>query len=609
MKAHIESNSRSGPPTCCQPWKLLLLLAVIFLAYTSAINCGYIWDDDMYVTDNATLASAGGLARIWATPQASPQYYPLVFTSFWLEHRLWGTDPLGYHLVNVLLHACLACLLYYLLLRLEVPGAWLAALVFAVHPVHVETVAWISERKNVLSGLFYMLSAIALLRFYRIGRPTPFFLPRTAGASERPSTSSQPKEVRNSLSSPIGVFPLRGFSPSRENLLNYCAGLLFFAFALLSKTVTCSLPAALILVLWWNRGRITAREALSLAPFFALGAGMGLLTAWLERTHVGAGGADWGLSIAGRFLVACRALCFYVSKLLWPVGLSFNYERWIVDAAAWWQYIYPLAVAAALLLLWVARGRFGRGPLAAALFFIVSLFPALGFFDVFPFRYSYVADHFQYLASIGPITLVVGAAAALVSPHYRKRPRLVTAASILPIAFLAAMTWHQGHKYADARTLWEETLKNNPRSFLAHNNIGSLLSKQGKRQEAMEHFAEALAVNPDFEKAHYNMAVELAALGKTKEAVEHYEAAHRLDPRDPSALNNLGSLLAQSGRIEDAVRCWSGVVAIRPDYTGAHYNLLMAYRQLGDQLAAQKEYGRIRDLDPALAAKIANSEK
>ncbi len=414
--------------------RLIILAAITFIAYIPAIGGQYIWDDDLYVTQNHTLQSLEGMGRIWLEPGASPQYYPLVFTSFWLEHHLWGLNPAGYHIVNVLLHICVACFLFYVLQYLDVPGAWLATLVFALHPVNVETVAWISERKNVLSAFFYMLSAIAFLRFYGVGEPGPSFSRKAAkprkkkilsGWKTKLRTASSSKGVNGGEETPVAssFLFLRGSScsdddpSSRGNLLYYCAGVLLFCCALLSKTVTCTLPVALVLVLWWKRGRVTRKEALSLVPPLFAGAAMGLLTAWLERSHVGAQGAAWGLSITGRFLVAGRALCFYMWKLLCPVNLIFNYPHWNVDERAWWQYLFPIAAAALFLLLWLKRDRFGRSPLAASLFFAVTLFPALGFVNVFPFRYSYVADHFQYLAGIGPIAFIAAAAYRAVSGY------------------------------------------------------------------------------------------------------------------------------------------------------------------------------------------------
>ena len=544
-------------------WKIWLLLAITVLSYTSALNCGYIWDDDSYVTENRNLTSVDGLVRIWTQPLASPQYYPLVFTTFWLERQGWGLNPFGYHLVNVLLHACVAGLLYYLLLCLEIPGAWLAALVFAVHPVNVETTAWITERKNLLSGFFYMLSAIALFRFYGVGR--------------------QP-----------------ACSPDKRPLY-YCVGLFLFVCALLSKTVTCTLPVALLIVLWWKRGRIATWDALSLMPLFAVGAAMGLVTAWLERTHVGARGADWDLGFGYRVLVAGRALCFYAWKLLWPVNLSFNYEHWMIDGTIWWQYLYPLAAASVFIALWMAHGRIGRGPVAAALFFGASLFPALGFFNVFPFRYSYVADHFQYLACIGPITLFVSASVRYVLERHQKRLRLFTAAAVLVVCLFAAKTWSQGNMYADASTLWNVTLRNNPSSFLAHNNFGTILLKQGKDQEAMEHFAEAIRLRPDLENAHTNMGTALEALGKYEEAIEECRKELMLNPRSWKALLLRGIAYAKLGNNEQAIKDYDRAAGINPENADVYYNRGSAYAKLGNNSQAISDYDRAIKVKPGYA--------
>ncbi len=602
-------------------WKVLLIIVLTVLSYTSALKGGYIWDDDDYLTENNALRSAHGLVRIWTQPAASPQYYPLVFTSFWFERRIWGPNPFGYHLANVILHSGVACLVYYLLLLLEVPGAFFAALIFAVHPVEVETVAWISERKNLLSGVFYLLSAIAFLKFYRLGR----YQESKEGLGEEKQKQKNPPQRRrdaekssltwknkkpDSLVSAPSPCPVHD-QPLRWNWSVYWLGLLFFGCALLSKTVACTLPVTLLVVLWWKRGRVTRSEALSLAPLFALGAGMGLLTVWLERTHVGASGADWGLGIVERFLVAGRALCFYASKIVWPANLSFNYERWTVDAGIWWQYLYPLAATAVFAALWIGRKRFGRGPAAAAIFFTATLFPALGFFNVFPFRYSFVADHFQYLAGIGPITLLVAGAAryaAELRPGTLKL--LFKAAAVAAIALLIAITWRQGNIYADSQTLYQDVLRKNPKSILAHNNLGNLLVKQGKHDEALAHYMEALKVRADFDisrfnlaMTYYNMGVAEADMGKTEEAKTHYEEAIRARPNSEKPYNNLGRLLALEGKVQDAVHCWIKAVEIKPDYAGAHYNLLLGYVQLGDYASASREYSTLTDIDPALAEK------
>jgi tetratricopeptide (TPR) repeat protein len=585
----------------------LLLLAITALSYTSALNGGYIWDDDHYVTDNTNLTSIDGLARIWTEPLASPQYYPLVFTTFWLERQAWGLSPFGYHLVNVLLHACVAGLLYFILLRLGVPGAWLAALIFAVHPVNVETAAWISERKNVLSGVFYMLSAIALLKFYGLGGDarrqedpdTKKLKPTNPPQRHRDAEKSNlPRGAASCSTSAHSPCPVHDQS-LRWNL--YFAGLLFFGCALLSKTVACTLPVALLLVLWWKRGRITRREVLSLVPFFVVGAIMGLMTAWLEKTHVGATGEDWSLGFADRFLVAGRALCFYTWKLIWPAHLYFNYERWVIDSGVWWQYLYPLAATIVLLALWAGRKRIGRGPLAAALFFVVSLAPALGFFDVFPFRYSYVADHFQYLASIGPISLFAASASWFVMKYHRQRTRTFTATAILIVLIFSVKTWTQGAIYADEMTLWTETLKSNPDSSLAHINIGLIMAEQGKYREALRHCDRAIEINPGRASFYSNRGIAHAGLGDFKQAITDYDRAIEIDPKQASFYSNQGIVYTKLGDYEHAIADFDRALAADPGNAHAFIMRGSAYADQGNKEQAISDYDRAIEINPKFA--------
>ena len=413
----------------------LLLVLITLTAYTPAMRGGFVWDDDDYITNNQTLRSVEGLGQIWLDPSSTPQYYPLVFSSFWLEYRLWRLNPTGYHVVNVLLHVLSSLLLWRLLQDLNVPGAWLAAVVFALHPVHVESVAWVTERKNVLSALFYLGSMSCLFRF----------------------------------------FSLAGVKEKKSGFWWYFSALLMFACALLSKTVTCTLPAAMLLMLWWKRGRVRGRELAALAPFFVLGLAMGLATAWLEQHHVGALGSEWDLSFVERCLIGGRALWFYFWKLIWPWELIFNYPRWQIDATVWWQYIYPAGMLFVLLLLWLTRERVGRGPLVGVLFFIGTLFPALGFFDVYPFRYSYVANHFQYLASIGLIALLVGVIASVASRLPAGPQRIIMGLGLVVLVLLGLQTWRQGYAYADIQTLWTDTLKKRP-SIIIRRPCGSSLT-------------------------------------------------------------------------------------------------------------------------------------
>jgi tetratricopeptide (TPR) repeat protein len=442
---------------------LVLLVTVV---YWPTLHNGFISDDFVTLQNNPSLRSASGLRNIWCNFEitGTVQYYPIVFSTFWAEYHLWGLDPRGYHIVNFLLHATAAVLAWRLLVRLEVPGAWLAAAIFAVHPVEVESVAWASERKNMLSCVLALGSLLAYLRFSSPETPSPQDAPRSA---------------------------------SGNGWQYYAWALGLYVAALLSKTVTASVPAVLLVIYWWKRGRITRRDVANLAPFFVVGLALSYVTVWVEKTYVGAEGEAWDLTLLERVLVAGRALWFYVGKLAWPHPLIFFYPRWEIDTQQGWQYLFPLAAVGVLVGLWLARARIGRGPLAAVLIFAGVLTPALGFFNVYFFRFSQVADHFQYHASIAMAAL---AAAALtlgvrhfLAPSQWFAPA-AAAAVILPLALLA----HQKtYVYKDQLTVDEEVAAWDPQSWVAHHNIGEVLRYRGRYEEAIFHSNKAVEIRED----------------------------------------------------------------------------------------------------------------
>ena len=490
-----------------QSWLMgAVIVAITVVAYIPALQSAYIWDDDVYVTNNPAIRTVAGLVSSWTHLSANVQYYPLVFTSFWLEYHFWQLSPFGYHLVNVLLHVLNACLVWHILNRLEVRGAWLAAAVFAVHPVHVESVAWITERKNVLSGLFYLGALAAYLRFANCWRDV---------------------EPRNND---------RGSGNAGRA---YAIAFLLFVFALLSKTVTTTLPLILLVMAWWKRGTLEKRDVLPLVPFLLMGALMGSVTPYLERVQVGASGREWDLTLIDRSLIAGRAIWFYVYKVLLPFHLIFSYPRWSVDASSWWQYLFPAAALGTLIVLYVKRARIGRGVLAAVLFFVLTLSPALGFLDIYPMRYSFVADHFQYLASLGPIVLVSAmlskaaeGLAGVQTPAGAQRLRLATLIpALLLLVNLAALTWRQSSIYRNERTLWSDTIAKNPDSWLAYNNLGLYYYRQYDWGRALPMFEESLKINPDNAEAHYNLALLLRGTGREADAELHFRIAARLRPR------------------------------------------------------------------------------
>ena len=496
-----------------------------------------------------------GLWRIWFSLGATQQYYPLLHSAFWLEHRLWGDAVLGYHLANLAEHALAACLVVLIVRRLALPGAWLAGLVFALHPVSVEAVAWISEQKSTLSAVFYLASALVYLGFDHTRRRSSYFWA-------------------------LGLFVL----------------------ALLSKTVTATLPAALLVIFWWQRGRLDwRRDVRPLVPWFVLGASAGLFTAWVERTFIGAQGAGFTLTPIERLLVAARAVCFYAGKLIWPVNLTFSYPRWTIDPAVWWQYLYPLAILAlAVVLAKLARRR--RGPLAALLLFTGTLFPALGFLNAFPFVYSFVADHFQYLASLALIVPFCVLVQRLRFPKAGAAGPLLAAALLL---VLAALTWQQSGMYRDVETLWRTTLARNPESWMAHNNLGLALAETpGRLPEAMAEYQAALRLKPDSAEAHNNLGSAFSQTGRSADAVSEFQAALRIQPDYSEARNNLGLVLAQMpGHAADAIAEQQAAVRLKPNEPRVH--IALAHTLL---LFPGRTAEAIAELQAALRLDPANAE-
>ena len=547
--ARTGSGRSSFASAFSSDWRIgLFLLALTAFAYIPAWNGGRIWDDDRHIT-RPELSTLHGLEQIWVNPSATQQYYPVVHTVFWIEHKLWGDAILPYHLINILLHALSAFLLLKILRQLNVPGAWLGAALFALHPVQVESVAWISELKNALSGAFCLAAALTYLRFDQTRRRSSYFI-----------------------------------------------ALAFFLLGLLSKTAIAPLPVALAIVLWWNRGRLDSkRDIAPLLPFVGIGAAAGLFTAWLEQHYVGAQGTAFNFSFVERCLIASRDFWFYLFKLIWPAKLTFIYPRWQITGAAWWQYLFAIALLLLLLVLWRLRKK-SRAPLAATLVFLSLLFPAAGFINVYPFLYSFVADHFQYLACIGPLTLIgAGITMAVDSLAFRSaifRPVIHT----ILLLTLATLTWQQSRQYANVETLWRTTISRNPDCWMAYSNLGSFLSGRGNLDEAIRDFRKALELWPNQSKDHNNLGKALIDKGRVAEAMDHFQTALRISPDDPDTETNMGAALLQQGDLDGAISHLQRAVEKWPDHAPAHINLGNALLQKHDVDAAIAEYGKTLDL-------------
>ena len=541
-----------------------LVLAVI-VAYQPAWHARFIWDDDYYVTGNKLLSAPDGLRRIWFSFDSPSQYFPLTYTVFRMEYALWGLNPTGYHWVNILLHATNALLVWRLLLRLDLSGAWLGAALWALHPVQVESVAWITELKNVLMCFFFLLTLLAWIGF-------------VGGQSRR-----------------------------RWNF--YALALAFYALALSSKTTACTLPAALLLILWLKGRPINRQRLAQIIPFVVLGIGMGLLTMWIERYHIGTRGELFVMGVRERILVASRAVWFYAGKLFWPVNLTFSYPRWTISASDPLAYMWLVATVGSGVAIYHARRYVGRGVGVAVLFFISTLSPVLGFIMLFTFNYSFVADHYQYIASLGPITLVSAGIVGWTDSFKRRSPRLEMALWVGLLLALGTLSWRQARVYRNDETLWTDTLQKNPNCWMAHNNLGNILipkgkcgrsdhpfpkgagnqtrlrgspqqprqrsSPKGKVDEAITHYQKALQIKPDYAEAHYNLGNALLQKGSVDEAIAHYQKALQINPGYAEAHNNLGNALSpkgQRGRSDRPItkrRCKSIPTTRKPTTTSA----------------------------------------
>jgi tetratricopeptide (TPR) repeat protein len=516
----------------------LLLAAITIFAYRPAWNGGFLWDDDDYIIKNDLLTASDGLQRIWFSLDSPSQYFPLVYTTFRIERALWDLNPSGYHWVNLLLHVANALLVWRLLARLNVPGAWLAGAIFALHPVQVESVAWITERKNVLMGFFFLLTLLAWTAFIDEWTKRPWRF--------------------------------------------YGLAVVLYALALSAKSTACTLPAALLLILWLQKTPITRQRLIQIVPFVVLSIGMGLLAIWWERYHQGTTRTIFPfLSPIERILVASRAVWFYLSKLIWPSNLTFIYPKWNISPAHPLDYTWLLAGIVLCVAIYFLRRYFGRSVEVAAAFFVAMLSPVLGFIMLFTFRYTFVADHYQYLACIGPIAFFSAGIASLADMLKQYRA-LILGVALFAVASLGALTWRQSAMYGDIETLWRTTLARNPECWMAHTNLGIVLLQKGELNDGIAHYRAALQMQPDSWDAEYNLGTALVAKGEVDEAIVHCERAVAMQPNDPDGQVSLGDALLQKQRLDEAIVHYQKAMALRPDYFLAHYGLARAFLEKGE---------------------------
>jgi tetratricopeptide (TPR) repeat protein len=583
----------------------LVLVTLVVACYAYTLSFGYIWDDDQYVTDNAPIRTFAGLSRIWTDISASPQYYPVTLTSFWLEFQLLRDfNPALSHGINFALHACSALLLFHLLRHLAVPGAWLAAAVFAVHPINVESVAWITERKNTLS-LALGLAALFLFLRYR-GLIT--------AAEPPPPVDGEDDE------------PIRLKLPTEPRRL-YTLFFVLFVAALLSKTTLAVLPGVILVILWWKRGRLTRDDVLPLVAPFVVGVLAGLLTSYIERSprHVGATGPEWDFGL-GRLALAGQTAWFYIGKLLAPhpfvfdkaawqadaVGplivdapqwlrsilpwpLMFNYPRWDVNPSDLRQWIGTIAVVAVLVAALVLRKRYGRGPLAGVLLYLGCLLPASGLFNVWPMRFSYVADHFAYVAVI-PVIVMIVAGAAIVSRRIWRGELLPAAIAGMVLAALCAVTIVHSAAFRDQQALWKATLVRNDQSWLAAVNFGAFWLDQARGQAARLH-AEGEPEKAVERHAKLVSAGEAWFSAALRRNPSSYEAIYQL-ARVAQERRDDGQALALAQRSLDVAAEMQKASFLQPRVL-----IAQLLRRRGDTGGAIAQYAALQELEPMFADK------
>ncbi len=572
-----------------RPWLLgLILVVVTFAVYFPSLRGGFVFDDLGLIKNNRLVHASDGLRRFWFTTEA-PDYYPLTWSLWWLEWHTWGANPLGYRIVDLVLHAANALLVWIVLRRLRIPGAWLAGLVFAIHPVNVATAAWVSEQKNTLSMFFFALAILLYLQFDETSR-----------------------------------WRWYGWS------------LVVFLLALLSKSAVVMLPVVLLGCIWWTRGRVIWKDVLYSVPYFALSLVFGLFTMWYQY-HLASGEPVAGTDgLAFRLAAAGRAPWFYLSKALLPVNLMAVYPKWQMDASSWVAYLPGAALVVCFLVFWWKRRTWGRPLLFGLGYFVVMLFPVLGLLKQGPNRLTFMADHWdhwQYYSIIGVIALVVAAGEEI----YRRvgepvRSVGVVASAAILLMTLGAGTWRRSSVYANEEALWIDNVAKNPNSWVAHDNLGLALcqvgrvpegigqyeqalwivpdnakvhfnlgvalGRVGQSQAAISHYEQALQSNPGFTEAHVNLGIALSQIGSNREGLAHFMEALRLSPDSPEVQCNLGMALFHAGRIAEAVEHFEQALRIEPDYVDAHFDLGLALEKLGRTTEAIGQYQQVLKIRP-----------
>jgi len=548
-------------PWLNRPWILgAILVGAVILVYTPVWYAGFIWDDDIHLTANPYIVGPLGMLDIWTSSLWQP--FALVISAFRVEHALWGLAPLPYHLVNVAEQATCGVLLWQVLRNLQIPGAWLGAALWVLHPVQVESVAWISEMKNTQSGLFYLLTILCFLRWLKT------------------------KDL------------------GRQDGLgwNYAWALLFAALAMTSKSSTMVLPIVLVLCAWWMEGRWHWRQLVWVAPLFLISVLACTVTLWPPTPDPSAMvDHRWDRTWPEKVAATGDVIWFYLGKLLWPHPLITIYPRWQIDASQWVSYLPLLAVFIAIFGLWLKRETWSRPWFFAFAYFLVVLSPFLGLIDQSFWRYSFVEDHLQYLAGMGPLALAGAGLVRIADFVIPGRLWLQSTLGAGVLLILGLLSWQRTWAYESEETLWTNTLARNPNCWMGHNNLGNILFQKGQVDEAMAQYQEALEINPNLAVAHNNLGGALFQKGNLEEAMAQFQKALEINPNYADAYKNLGNALFQKGQVNDAMTQYLKALEINPNYADVHNNLGHALFMKGQVDEALAQFQKALEIDPNYA--------
>ena len=526
-----------------------IILLLGFWVFSPAIQGEWLFDDIPGVLYNSTLHTSRGLWAIWFAPRGA-DFFPLKDTVQWLQWHLWGKSVPGYHLTNVALHLASALLVWRLLGRLGVRLAWLGGLLFAIHPVAVESVAWMSELKNTLSLPFLLMAMLAYLHYDTHG-----------------------------------------------DRISYLRSVAAFLAALLSKTSVVMFPVVILLHAWWRHGRIRRVDVKGSAVFFGLSLVLGSVTMLFQHNLPPGSDPIEVPDPISRLLCAGLMTVFYLSKFFWPAHLTVVYFRWDIPAATPWEIFSWALLLLSLGWLGTRRQPWSRHALFGFLFFLINLVPVLGFTGTIWMRYAWVADHFLYLPMIGLVGLVAAGAGNLYDRYVPARRYLAVAAAVI-VAALAVQSHAHAQLFGKSLLLWRQNLRENPASWLGYNNLAVALAADGEPVEAIRQLQRGLWVRPAEGLSYFNWGNALLQMGHVPDALKAYRMALALRPDNALFHNQMGNVLVQAGQWDQGMEQYRLALQVNADDVQAHSNLADVFIQTGRMTEAIEQARQAIHLDP-----------